>query len=224
MRNIFLEQGYIVYKNFLNKDFIEEYRNILDNYLETHNSFHEDTTSKIIPGFAGITPELKELNNLHENAKLLDLLKTIFDNETLVFLDHSDLHQNKTTGWHRDTGDYIRGGGNIQNIWQKDCLIIKISFLLQDHLDNTYGLWFNPGSHIENIKNQEVHAYTESTDLIIFDQRILHRGQVSKPSYKDIYKKNRYLITYAFGLDNDHSKIHMLGATKRQNQQRSKMI
>ena len=84
MRNIFLEQGYVIYKNFLSKNFIEEHRSILDNYLDKHTSFREDQNSRIIPGFAGITPELKELNNFHENSSLLDILKIIFDDAKII--------------------------------------------------------------------------------------------------------------------------------------------
>ena len=143
------------------------------------------------------------------------------------FADHSDLHQNKVTGWHRDWGDYLfedRGNGDEEGLWSSDCLIVKACFLLQDHHDNDYGLWFRPESHKANIKTPSLYAETKATDLIIFDQRILHAGQKKDGvPYSVKFKKNRYLITYAFGLDNEHTQIHIKGANLRQTRERSKM-
>lgn len=216
----FLKQGYTIIPNFLTQEQVLLYRQLLDNYLSNNNSYQESSISKIIPGFAGRTPELNELNNLHQNQDLLNIVKYIFQNQEFIFLDHSDLHQNKTTGWHRDTNDYKRGGGNNNDIWLDDCNIIKISFLLQDHIDNQYGLWFQPGTHKQDINITPIYANTKSTDMILFDQRILHSGQFIKPLYHEVYKQNRYLITYGFGLKNNHSYIHMKGSSQRQNQQR----
>lgn len=210
--------GYTIINNVLTNQEVTQYRNILDSYLQ-HNISYRDKSAKILPGFAGRTPELKELNTLHQSDKILSHLNSIFNNQKFIFLDHSDLHQNKTTGWHRDTKDYDRGGGN--STWDKEYCIIKACFLLQDHIDNQHGLWFQPATHKKNIQNKEVYAKTKATDLIIFDQRILHRGQVRPPSYLQSFGQNRYLITYAYGLDNKHSKYHSDGAKARQEKQRS---
>lgn len=219
----FFTNGFSIISDFLTNEEVLYYRNILDIYL-SNNNYYGDSISRIIPGFAGRTKELEELNLLHEKPSLIKIVSNIFQNKNFIFLDHSDLHQNKTTGWHRDTKDYERGGGKIDDIWSEECLIIKVSFLLQDHLDNSYGLWFKPGTHKLDLKLDPppVHAYTKSTDMIIFDQRIQHRGQVNKPLYHEKYKQHRYLITYGFGLDNNYSLIHIKGSSKRQNEQRLK--
>lgn len=212
--------GYIIIKNIFKKDKIESYRNILNNYFSTQKYFSipKDTVGKILPGFAGKTPLLNELNNLHKSNEIIDPVSKIFQEKKFIFLDHSDLHQNVMTNWHRDVYDYSKGGG--KNIWHKDCFIIKVCLLLQDHKDNKLGLSFQPGTHKSNIKSKAIHAITESTDLIIFNQRILHKGQAGKESYRYMFKKDRYLITYGFGLDNYQSKFHIKGASIRQNLQR----
>lgn len=219
----FQKDGFTIVHNFLSVEQVESYRNMLDSYLQNNKSYKELGDSKIIPGFANNTPELKSLNILHKNPALNAVIKNIFKTDNFIFLDHSDLHQNKTTGWHRDTKDYERGGGRRQDSWADDYFIVKACLLLQDHVDNQYGLWFKPGTQKYGIDSKEIHLDSKSTDLIIFDQRILHRGQINCPPYDKVYGKNRYLITYGYGLNNKHSQLHRLGATRRQNEQRKKM-
>ena len=218
----FEKDGYTIVRDFLRIDQVEDYRNILDSYLQNNKSYNETGNSKILPGFAGVTPELQGLDKLHEDNQLKRILGNVFQTDDFIFLEHSDLHQNKTTGWHRDTKDYERGGGNPQNTWADDYFIVKACLLLQDHEDNQYGLWFKPGTHRQGANSKEIHLDSKATDLIIFDQRILHRGQVNCPPYDKVHGKNRYLITYGYGLNNKHSAFHKLGATKRQQQQQEK--
>lgn len=221
------EYGYLIIKNFFTEEQVDNYRNILDNFFNTNSFYRETEDSKIIPGFAGITPELQEINNLHKSEKILNRLTDIFDKQSFIFADHSDLHQNKITGWHRDTNDYLapdRGNGSEKDLWSPECFILKVCFLLQDHTNNDYGLWFKPRTHLSNIDGKKVVAKTNATDMIVFDQRILHAGQTNKPRYHEKYNLNRYLITYGYGLDNKHTKTHMKGATIRQNKQRTGLI
>lgn len=218
----FEQDGYTIVRDFLRIDQVEDYRNILDSYLQNNKSYNETGNSKILPGFAGVTPELQGLDKLHEDNQLKRILGNVFQTDDFIFLEHSDLHQNKTTGWHRDTKDYERGGGNPQDTWADDYFIVKACLLLQDHEDNQYGLWFKPGTHRQGVNSKEIHLDSKATDLIIFDQRILHRGQVNCLPYDKVHGKNRYLITYGYGLNNKHSAFHKLGATKRQQQQQEK--
>jgi hypothetical protein len=215
--------GYKIVHHFLEDEQVSYFRDLLDHHLDNNKSFNESGQSKILPGFAGVTPELKGLNTLHKSQNILSELNSIF-NDDFIFLDHSDLHQNKTTGWHRDTKDYERGGGLAEDTWADDYFIVKACLLLQDHTDNQYGLWFKPGTHRQGVDSREIHLDSKSTDLIIFDQRILHRGQINCQPYHKIYGKNRYLITYGYGLDNTHSEFHKAGAAKRQAQQRKSLL
>lgn len=221
------KQGCLIVKNFLTDDQVNKFRNTLDTFFKNNSFFRESEESKIIPGFAGVTPDLKELNNFHEDKKINELVAEVFNYQPYIFASHSDLHQNKITGWHRDTLDYLgedRGAGLTSGLWSNDCFIIKVCFLLQDHTDNDYGLWFKPGTHLSDIDGKSLITNTRSTDIIIFDQRILHAGQTKKPRYHKKYGIDRYLITYAYGLDNEHTRIHSKGATLRQNRQRNNLI
>ena len=57
----------------------------------------------------------EELNLFHHNKRLLRILgSVIFTSSNFIFAELSDLHQNSSTGWHRDTKDYLfkeRGNG-----------------------------------------------------------------------------------------------------------------
>lgn len=218
----FETDGYEIVKSFLTEQEVEEYRNALDSYLATNKSF-KTNGAKIVPGFADRSPELGNLNELHRSDKMLSVIQKFFGEKKFIFLDHSDLHQNQITGWHRDANDYKRGGGNPERIWEENCFIIKACLLLQDHTKNDRGLWFQPGTHKSNTQGRQVCAYTEPTDLVVFDQRIFHRGQIDIPKYHEIYGLDRYLITYGYGLDNEHSVFHIVGAGNRQTEQRGYM-
>lgn len=215
--------GYLVIRNILTISEIAEYRKTLDQYLSSNPTLNINE-SKIVPGWSGITPEFGDLNNLHKDQRLLSEITNIYGDRPFRFLEHSDLHQNKDTDWHRDTSDLLKGGCDL-DIWNDDCFIIKVCFLLQDHIDNDLGLWFEPGTHkSKHIKNKPIHIYSRSVDMIIFDQRIKHRGQIHKPFYHEIYNQNRYLLTFGYGLDNNpYSNFHQIGSTKRQSDQRKLM-
>ena len=218
----FETDGYEIIKNFLTQEQVASYRQSLDHYLDTQKCFRTNG-AKIVPGFADRSPELGELNELHRSEKMLSTIQKFFGENKFIFLDHSDLHQNQMTDWHRDANDYKRGGGRPERIWEEDCFIIKVCLLLQDHTNNDKGLWFQSGTHKSNISGKQVCAHTEPTDLVVFDQRIFHRGQMGTPKYHEIYGINRYLITYGYGLDNEHSAIHIKGANNRQTEQRTYM-
>ncbi len=224
MNSAYEQYGILVVPDILTLDQVIAFRTTLDIYLNDFNSYKECNISRIIPDFAGNTPQLGALNSLHQNELVNEILKNqIFPNKNFIYANHSDLHQNKTTGWHRDTYDYLledRGNGNPKDLWSEECHIIKVCFLLQDHINNDYGLWFQPGTHKSEIQSTPIHIKTKSTDMIIFNQRILHSGQTKSPKYHEVFNENRYLITYAYGLDNKHTKIHTLGATKRQSKQK----
>lgn len=214
------EKGFCVLKGFFTSKAIERYRSLCEKYFKENKSY-KGHGGKIVPGWAGSTPTLEELNHLHENKEIVDVSRKILGNNS-IFIEHSDLHQNKSSGWHTDTKDYERGGGSLPN-WNENFFVIKISVLLQDHLDNNLGLWVKPKSHRNIMTQKPIPLNTNKEDLIIFDQKILHKGMDNPEAYRRIYQKNRYLITLGYGLDNSETHIHIRGCKKRQEQQRKKM-
>lgn len=223
-RQIYNKDGLLIIRNFLSLDDVKRFRNILDHYFSNHITLRLGTRGKALSGFAGKTPKLGILDNFHLNNEINRILTSYMFNCTeFIFAEHSDLHQNKTTGWHRDTLDFLskdRGNGCSKDLWSAHFHVVKVCFLLQDHDSNFHGMSFKLGTHhSEDIDAPSFYANTKSTDMIIFDQRILHSGQTSEKSYFDQFGKNRYLITYAYGLDNNLTRTHIKGANLRQKRQ-----
>ena len=224
------ENGCLVVPGVLTFVQVEEFRGVLDNYLVDSNTAkeREQPHFRYLSGIAGKTPALGSLNELHRDDKVHTALRReIFGQSKYIYADQSDLHQNKTTPWHRDDRDYWcpdRGGGIKAEIWGESYHIVKVGFLLQDHSNNDYGLRFKLGTHkAERTDGVEVTMHTKATDMVIFDQRIMHGGQVQTPMYHQKFNQHRYLLTYAYGLDNEHTKIHMRGVRRRQEQQMAEL-
>ena len=214
------EKGFFTVKNFFKNEEIDNFRNLCNQYFQ-NNKYYRGHGGCIVPGWSGITPELKEMNFLHEDQRILDVVESVMGSD-YIFAQHSDLHQNKASAWHTDTKDYERGGGIWPN-WDDDYFIIKVSVLLQDHIDNDFGLWVRPKTHKNIMTEFPMPIHSSRNDLIVFDQKIMHRGMKDSVTYKNLYKQDRYLITYGYGLDNEKTHTHMKGCVKRQNQQRDKM-
>lgn len=220
----YIKDGLLIIRNFLSLEEVERFRNILDVYFLNNSTLRLGTRGKALSGFAGKTPRLGILDNFHLNNEINRILTSyIFKCTEFIFAEHSDLHQNKTTDWHRDTLDFLskdRGNGCSKDLWSAHFHVVKVCFLLQNHDSNCHGMSFKLGTHLsEEIDAPSFYANTKSTDMIIFDQRILHSGQTSEKSYFDQFGKNRYLITYAYGLDNKLTRTHIKGASLRQKRQ-----
>jgi hypothetical protein len=209
-------EGFSVVPNVLKEDEIPLFRQLSDSYIAS--TFFPCNGGRVVPGWAGVTPELGVLNNLHKDPRITKIVDEALK-EDWVFAEHSDLHQNKITGWHDDTLPPRLAHFQTLNVQDDGYKIIKICFLLQDHSDNDYGLWFKPF----NNRSQEVCIHSNPTDAIVFDQRIVHRGQ-QRQQYSKRYGQHRYLITLGYGLDNEYTKQHTAGTVFRQEQQRSQMV
>jgi hypothetical protein len=220
----FKDAGFFIVEDFFTEEEIEKYREAVENFFKIRN-INKLKGGRCVGGWTGKFKELEELSNL-TNGRFSEILSSpVFNNQPWRYLNHSDLHQDKITDWHRDIGDLKRG---IKKKYKKlslksdECLIVKICFFLQDHHDNKHGLWMKPNSQFTKKANKE-YISSKKTDIIVFDQRLLHKGQLKQ--YYKATGKHRYLVTLAFGLDNDYGKAHELGATIRQaNQQKETNI
>ena len=221
----FEKNGYALIKGVFSKKENDLFREISDEYFANYPSLSFEE-GKCLCGYSGVTPELKDLNTLHKDQRIIDIVKQILG-EDFIFAEHSDLHQNKLTPWHRDLLMGAWSQYQKQDPWSEDYKIIKVAALLQDHSDNDYGLWVVPESHnkrnedpsLKELKEQCIHS--EEGDLIVFDQRIFHKGQLKQ--YLHEYKRDRYLITFGYGLNNSHTEDHMKGTAARQNTQRQNL-
>ena len=151
-------------------------------------------------------------------------------NDRIRYVHHFDVHLNMpgAKGWHSDVQNiYYEGGKHLTNdqggVWNENDEnygVYRMAIYLQDHR-NGGGLSVVPASHLIpenehklfnniNINQFEDPFYipTKAGDCILFDVRLLHKGEP--------YTDNRYSIFTAMGTDNEFSKQHAKGAIDRQ--------
>ena len=145
------------------------------------------------------------------------------------FLGHNDVGINVSIGWHKDrlNGPYRQ----FESVdpWSKDSdgrpmSIVKALVYLQDHGNDDDALRLVPGSHrfasLEHRAHQEEILHPRAGDVILFDQRITHGGQLAAPHsalVKDATEdRSRILVSLGFGRHGTHSDDFELGTRLRQ--------
>ena len=155
---------------------------------------------------------------LLSEEKHIELLNKLNDYR---FCSHNDIGINRIVGWHKD-----KLNGNVEKyqvhyIWEdfedNKFKIIKVLIYLQDHTNNNDALKVIPGSHLTPEYNQNNINYVQLKpslgDIIIFDQRITHRGMMNQTIYP------RILVSFGFGANNIFTDEFEKGTKVRQDYQ-----
>jgi len=210
--------GYIIIRNFYNTSDIIKMRNIIiDKMINKKNMLNLGNNSGSKPDFLrdnmfkDLIPLLK-LNDIH------NIMKSIF-NAPFHLCYHNDIGINRIVNWHKDTLNNQYKIYQKKNIWLEHegekHEIYKFLIYLQDHSTNNNGLQLIEKSHLNPSINITIEnkKYINSSvgDIIIFDQRITHRGQ-----FENYNKIDRILISLGFGKNNIFTKEFEEGTQKRQ--------
>ena len=218
------EDGYFIIKNFYDiQDIIKMRKIILYNAFIKKNIMFMGEKSGSKPDFLrdsdyqNLIPLLK-LNEIHHIMK--EIFKAPFH-----LCTHNDIGINRIVHWHKDTLNNQYKIYQKKNIWEEydgeKHEIYKFLIYLQDHSNNIDGLTVIEKSHlIPNIivDNNKKYINSSICDVIIFDQRITHRGQFDSNNIN-----NRILISLGFGKNNVFTKEFEEGTAKRQNDQNRKI-
>lgn len=208
--------GYFILKNVFSYDEIKHYRGVILNYIKKNGTIR-NSGGITIPDFIKHT-ELDDISQLKHNEKINEELNDLFDGD-YRFCSHNDIGINRIVSWHKDKLNGHFAKYETQDIWGEyngeKHEIVKVLLYLQDHSNNNDGLKIVPGSHLnKQIEiNNVVQLYPDVGDVIIFDQRITHRGmdhQVSDP---------RILVSFGFGKNNIFTDNFEKGTVMRQNDQ-----
>lgn len=217
--NFYSKNGYIILKNVFTESEIGQFREEVFQYMETNNNkLIKNSKGITIPNFID-SNDFKKLSEIRYNNDLHKALSGIFKGNDYRFCHHNDIGINRIVGWHKDklNGEYSKF--ETVDIWSshKDEKheIVKVLIYLQDHSNDNFGLKLIPGSHMEkDIKIKNIKQLKPAFgDIIIFDQRITHRGMESQP------KDTRILVTFGFGKNNIFTDNFEKGTIKRQNDQ-----
>lgn len=217
MNNEYQKNGYIILKNIFNKNTIKKCQEEIIKYTQLNKTI-KNCEGITIPDFMS----RKGFENtilLKENVKIHEALKIIFNGNNYRFCGHNDIGINRVVGWHKDKLNNIYSKFETINIWNthegQKHEIVKVLIYLEDHSNDNSGLKVIPGSHLNsNIKIENVKQLKpELGDVIIFDQRITHRGMDKQMD------GTRILVSYGFGKNNIFTDNFEKGTIQRQNDQ-----
>lgn len=216
------EEGYIILDNVFTKEQLALYRDSIVEYTETHEKLM-NSGGITIPDFIR-HESLSDVASMKDNEKIHRALQDIFGCDDYRFCAHNDIGINRVVGWHKDklNGNYSKY--ETIPIWSEKNgekhEILKVLTYLEDHSDNDDGLKLVPGSHLHsNIDTTGwIQLHPKMGDVIIFDQRITHRGMIKQVC------STRILVSFGFGKNNIFTDNFEEGTIARQNAQNKGMF
>jgi len=163
---------------------------------------------KTQPNAAVAIPELAFLF-AHQN--IVRLFRWILGDDNVVFTGHCDVHMNMLSGWHKDSGETAGGYFRGDYFRAVECRVFKIGIYLQDS-EARSALLIRQGSHHDPglCGGGKVALDTRRGDVVVFDVRITHAGQLPDRVEKAL-KAINFLLTRGSRL---HEDSRLAGALK----------
>lgn len=180
LRSELLSQGYTLSKANINPEKILELRDLADTHsklggIRKHHGVRQPHAFRKAPF----------ITKIFEEKSLIDCIDTCLDSKDWYITNHADLHSNALSGWHKDDGmSYGDGGYFNRGAYDLvDPKVFKVAIYFQNHSDFNDGLTVVPGSHrsekIYDKTSPSTHLDTEVGDIVIFDPRLSHTGQLT---------------------------------------------
>jgi len=129
-----------------------------------------------------------ELPFIFAHPRILTVLKQVLGETDVVFTGHCDIHMNMLSGWHKDSGETVPGGYFTgPYMTSSDCRVFKVAIYLQD-TGRRDGFTARLGSHRETDLSvgNEISVQSLVGDIVVFDVRITHTGQLPDPFEKGL--------------------------------------
>ena len=217
-RETIKEHGYIIIPKLFSREQMKGYRKEVNNYINNHLT-SKSKSGVSIPDFIS-TGHFPKTSSIRNDPKLLEILTDILGT-SFRFCSHNDIGINRICDWHKDKLNRDMSKYETVNIWKphnnEKHEIVKVLIYLQDHKNNNDGLRIVPGSHL-NPKIEtagSILLHPQIGDVIIFDQRITHRGMENFMG-----EENRILVSFGFGKNNIFTDNFEKGTIIRQNRQK----
>jgi len=216
------KEGYIIIKNIFTREELAKCNKEIINYIKTKKTL-KNSGGITIPDFIK-RKELKQTAELKNNKKIHDTLQDIFRGDDYRFCSYNDIGINRVVGWHKDKLNGEVSKYETVNIWSENKgekhEIVKVLIYLESHDNNNDGLKLVPRSHLTaKITSQGfIQLNPQVGDVIIFDQRITHRGMEKQVKYP------RILVSFGFGKNNIFTDNFEKGTIIRQNKQNNLLV
>ena len=213
------KEGYILCKNVYTEQELDEIAQEIRTYVKNNrNKVFGSAEGVSIPDFIG-RHNLPITHKMKDNAKVHEALCVIFGGNNYRFCSHNDIGVNRVVPWHKDKLNGDVEIYQVHNIWKEHegekHEIVKVLTYLEDHSEDNDGLKVVPGSHLKAEINAAgaIQLRPKKGDVIIFDQRITHRGMERQ------CKDSRILVSVGFGKKNIFTDEFEKGTMVRQNRQ-----
>jgi len=219
VKHFYNKNGYYVFTNILSHTETDEYHDEIMKYLsQNKNIIMKNADGFSIPDYIKL-PQLEKTTSLKDHPKIHANLEILFQGLNYRFCSHNDIGINRVVGWHKDklNGDVEKY--QVHDIWSEyegeKHEIVKVLIYLQDHSNDNDGLKLVPGSHLKRETSNvgAILLHPKKGDVIIFDQRITHRGMDRQ------CKDSRILVSIGFGKNNIFTDEFEKGTMVRQNRQ-----
>ena len=139
--------------------------------------------------------EIPSIGWIFSHPGIAATVKELTGSPTPVFTTNCDAHMNMLSWWHKDTGEGL-GGCFEGDYFNRDTVrVCRAGIYLQDHETNSHGLHVRTGSHhTKDLKHgPAVTLHTRAGDVVFFDIRLTHAGQLADPVEKLLLRAERRL-------------------------------
>ena len=183
MRQALDADGIFVVRNALSQAEIRELRDILVRHLTRGGLRYCLGRTQ---GNAAV--KVPDLAFIFAHPRILTVVKQVLGETNVVFTGHCDIHMNMLSGWHKDSGETVPGGYFTgPYMTSTDCRVFKVAIYLQD-TGQRDGFTARLGSHHETDLSigKEINVQSRTGDIVVFDVRITHTGQLPDPVEKGL--------------------------------------
>lgn len=169
-------QGYAVVRGVFTAGEIASLRGIVDRHFAAGKGVGR-VVGYVQPNAAIAVPDLAWL---WAQDKVVALLRRALNTQDIVFTGHCDVHRDARFRWHKDSGPRAGDYFNGDYFGADDCRVYKLGIYLDDHVGGASGLKVSPASHRGPAMSAQppVSLDTRAGDVVLFDVRLSHCGQV----------------------------------------------
>ena len=181
LRENILRDGFVIIPNLLSTEEITKLRHLVAAHMksdlpENHNLGKTENRAACV---------MPELGWFFYHPKVLSVMKEIVSADKIMFTNHCDAASGCLTSWHKDDG--ADATGSMEGLYFEkftydldDCQVYKMGIYLQDHFHNLSGLRVRRKSHrlAGHDQGEEVYLQTKTGDVVVFDVRLTHSGQM----------------------------------------------
>tara|TARA_B100000925_G_C21927743_1_gene438832 strand:+ start:50 stop:784 length:735 start_codon:yes stop_codon:yes gene_type:complete len=190
-------KGFVLYRNFFDD---AEISIMEKEILSKEHLCNKVNLGKVLPN---AEEQLEDCQKILTSQKVKEKLAFIDD---LYLTSITQAHINAFSNWHTDAGEAY---GYYADVNSPEYHVYKmIFFTTKTDKSNCFAVV--EGSHLnKNKQGKEILLETNPGDIVIFDTRLKHRGEIASPIFKLVYYLSK-LLNYKPQISIDNNFISKL--------------